>query len=246
MSGPRLPGEPAQVAGQGFEDQAQAWIAWARTPGFDSYWVYRDAFFDEVMPPAGAATLELGCGEGRVTRDLVARGHQVTAVDASPSLIAAAGAADQASTYLVAHAEALPLADCSFDLAVAYNSLMDVENLGAAVQELGRVLRPGGRLAVCVTHPVSDAGEFQGPEESAPFIITKSYLGRHPFHCREQRSGLEMDFDGWAYDLESYSRALEAAGLLLELIREPPPSAGRPRRRRIPNFLMWRAIKPAV
>ena len=54
----------------GFEERAQGWLAWARTPGHDAYWTYRDAFFD-LVPAAGAATLEIGCGEGRAARDLV-------------------------------------------------------------------------------------------------------------------------------------------------------------------------------
>ena len=69
----------------GFEERAQGWLAWAGTPGHDAYWTYRDAFF-ALVPEPGAATLEVGCGEGRVARDLVARGHRVTGLDASPTL----------------------------------------------------------------------------------------------------------------------------------------------------------------
>ena len=225
--------------GQGWEDRAESWLRWARSPNFDAYWLYRDAFFDEVVPAPGAATLEVGCGEGRVARDLADRGHLVTAVDASPSLVAAAAAADPRSEYLVAPAERLPFADGVFDLVVAYNSLMDVEDMSQAVAEAGRVMSPGGRLAVCVTHPVSDAGEFTDDGEGAPFLITGSYLGARPFLYHAERDGIAMDFDGWAFDMECYSRALEAVGLAFELIREPPPAGDRsPRRRRIPNFLI--------
>jgi tRNA G46 methylase TrmB len=54
------------------EEQAQNWLAWARTPGHDVYWHYRSEFF-ALVAPAGRATLEIGCGEGRVARDLAAR-----------------------------------------------------------------------------------------------------------------------------------------------------------------------------
>jgi SAM-dependent methyltransferase len=75
-----------------WEDQAENWLAWARTPGHDAYWYYRDALFP-LLPPPGRRTLEIGCGEGRVVRDLVARGHRVVGVDSSPTLLrhAAAG-----------------------------------------------------------------------------------------------------------------------------------------------------------
>ena len=77
----------------GWEDRAAQWLAWARTPDFDAYWSYRDAFFALVPAPAGGRTLEVGCGEGRVARDLTARGHRVTALDPSPALLRAAASA---------------------------------------------------------------------------------------------------------------------------------------------------------
>jgi SAM-dependent methyltransferase len=87
-----------------FEWQAGSWLAWARTPGHDAYWQYRDAFFEELLPAPGRLTLEVGCGEGRVARDLTRRGHLVVALDASPTLAASAAAADPDGRYLVADA----------------------------------------------------------------------------------------------------------------------------------------------
>src|SRR5262245_24605603 len=63
-------------AAMSWEDQAENWLAWARTPGHDAYWSYRDLFF-RLLPAPGRRTLEVGCGEGRVARDLAARGHRV-------------------------------------------------------------------------------------------------------------------------------------------------------------------------
>jgi SAM-dependent methyltransferase len=125
-----------------WEQEAENWIGWARKPGHDAYWLYRDAFF-ELLPPPGRATLDVGCGEGRVTRDLTARGHRVVAVDASPTLVRAASQADAEGEYLVADAAALPFDDASFDLVVAYNSLMDVQDMPGAVREAARVLQTG-------------------------------------------------------------------------------------------------------
>jgi ubiquinone/menaquinone biosynthesis C-methylase UbiE len=141
-----------------WEWQADRWLAWARTPGHDAYWLFRDSFFDAIVPAPGRLTLEVGCGEGRVARDLVRLGHTVVAPDASPTLVAKATAADPAGRYLVADAAALPFGDGSVDLVVTYNSLMDVADMPAAVREASRVLTPGGRLCVCVTHPTTDAG----------------------------------------------------------------------------------------
>ncbi len=156
---------------QGWEDRAETWIEWTRRPRFDAYWAYRQTFLEEVLPPPGRATLEVGCGEGRVARDMASRGHVVTAIDASPTLIASASAADTGSTYRVATAEKLPFDDSSFDIVVAYNSLMDVEDMPAVVLEAARVLTSDGNMAVCVTHPLCDAGTFPDFSSNAPFVI---------------------------------------------------------------------------
>jgi SAM-dependent methyltransferase len=234
-----------------FEWQAGSWLRWARTPDHDAYWQYRDAFFDELLPAPGRLTLEVGCGEGRVARDLAARGHRVVALDASPTLAVSAAAADPAGRYLVADAAALPFGNGCFDLVVAYNSLMYVDDMPAAVAEAARVLEPGRPLCVCVTHPTADAGRFQSTEPNALFVIAGSYLGRHRVDEPFERDGLQMHFTGWRYPLEAYARALEDAGLLIERLREPPAPdaalAARPgyeRWQRLPNFLHLRAVKP--
>jgi SAM-dependent methyltransferase len=239
----------------GWEDRAQQWLAWARTPEFDGYWGYRDAFF-ALVPPPGRRTLEIGCGEGRVSRDLTARGHRVTALDASPTLLDAARERDSAAEYVLAAAEALPFPDASFDLAVIYNVLMDVADMPAAVAEAARVLTPGGCLCACVTHPFADAGRWADVDDpDSPFLVEGSYLEARRFDLPMERGGLTMRFDGMAYPLEDYARAVEAGGLVIEALREPPATGTlghRPegeswrRWRRIPNFLMWRARRPAA
>ena len=54
-----------------------------------------------------------------------ALGHDVTGLDASPTLVGAARDADPGGTYVVGDALALPFGDGAFDLVVAYNSLID-------------------------------------------------------------------------------------------------------------------------
>ncbi|HEV8602931.1 MAG TPA: class I SAM-dependent methyltransferase [Gaiellaceae bacterium] len=233
-----------------WEREALNWAAWARTPGHDSYWIYSPMFF-ELVPKPGRATLEIGCGEGRVTRDLKERGHQVVAVDASPTLVRLAQEKDPDGEYLLADAAALPFEDAAFDLVVSYNSLMDIQDMPSAVREAGRVLEPEGCFCACVTHPLMDAGRFVSHDPGAAFVIAGSYFGRRRFEGTFERDGLAVTFHGWCYPLEDYARALEDAGLLIEALREPPiPSevvTAKPREEphsRIPMFLHLRAVKP--
>jgi SAM-dependent methyltransferase len=234
----------------GWEDRAESWIEWTRRPNFDAYWAYRQTFLEDVLPAPGHATLEIGCGEGRVARDMARRGHSVTAVDASPTLLEAAAASDPGSVYRLANAAQLPFADSSFDVVVAYNSLMDVEHMPSVVLEACRVLTMEGTLAVCVTHPLCDAGTFTGHAADSPFVIEDSYRGERAFEVVVERDGITMDFGGYQYDLESYARAFEDAGLAITRVREPAPDLragvaqpGLERGVRIPYFLMLRLTK---
>jgi SAM-dependent methyltransferase len=230
-----------------WDQEADNWARWARTPGHDAYWYYRDAFFDEIVPAAGRCTVEVGCGEGRVARDLQNRGHRVVAIDRSRRLLHYAKDSDPGGMYLLANAARLPLADGSCDIVIAYNSLMDVADLRTTVSEATRVLAPGGHMCVCVTHPLSNAGTFLNSESESAFHISESYFGRRRFEGTFERDGHTITFRGWSMALEDYMRTFEAAGLFLETLREPLPTdmcAGFARWHRVPMFLTMRLVKP--
>jgi 2-polyprenyl-3-methyl-5-hydroxy-6-metoxy-1,4-benzoquinol methylase len=78
------------VLREAWDANARAWIAWARFPGHDSYWrFHRDAFVP-LVPAPGRLTLDIGCGEGRVGRDLGRLGHRVLGLDGSAAMAEAA------------------------------------------------------------------------------------------------------------------------------------------------------------
>jgi SAM-dependent methyltransferase len=228
-----------------WDEESSNWLAWARTPGFDAYWYYRDDFFDLVLPAGPAATLEIGCGEGRVARDLVARGHVVTGVDTAADLVRHAKDADRRSGYLVAEARRLPFHAERFDLVVAYNSLQVVPDMAVTVAECTRVLRRGGYLCFCVAHPVTDLGDWAGGDPGR-LLIRQDYFDSIRVEATVERDGLRMTFRGWTHSLQAYATALHDAGLLIEIIREPQPRApGRwDRWSAVPLFMNVRAVKP--
>jgi ubiquinone/menaquinone biosynthesis C-methylase UbiE len=160
-----------------WEAHASQWIEWARAPGHDCYWRYhRDQFLQIVPSPGRRRTIDIGCGEGRLTRDLKMLGHDVVGIDASPSLVAAAREADPLMDIRLADAVELPLDDASADLAIAFMSLQDIDDMVAAVQEAARVLQPGGRFCLAVVHPINSAGRFEAKAADARFIIAGDYL----------------------------------------------------------------------
>jgi SAM-dependent methyltransferase len=229
-----------------WETQADNWVHLARTSGLDVYWDYRDAFFDKVVPPPGRVTLEVGCGEGRVTRDLLARGHSVVSIDGSPSLVRAALDLDGSRRYALADALDLPVSTASCDLAVAYNSLMDFDDMPRAVVEVARILQPGSAFCVCVVHPVLDAGAFAGDAPDAPYCLRRPYLGSHPYEGLAADEG-SVTLRGWSHSLEAYASAFFAAGFVINAMYEPAAagsSSGADQRwNEYPLFLFLRAIK---
>jgi SAM-dependent methyltransferase len=225
-------------AAQDWEEQAKNWIAWSRKPNFDSYWRYREEFL--ALVPSGTATVDIGCGEGRVSRDLTARGHTVTGVDAAPTMIAAAREADPNGTYLRADAADLPFEDNSFDVAVAYNTMMDVADLPGSIREAARVLTPGGRLCIAITHPIINTGTMV----DGNFVLGQPYFETRRFTDLIERDGMTMLFQGWNHPLTGFTRPLEDSGLLIEAIREPKAVSAKGKVWPYPFHLWLRAVKP--
>jgi len=189
---------------------ADEWITWARKPGHDPFWAYETRLESFLGHGTGSA-LEVGCGEGRVSRLLSRYGYKVTATDPVDAFIEAARDAGSADAYAICPADNLPFADDSFDLAVAYNVLMDVEDVEASLKEIVRTLRPKGTLFVSIVHPFADIGRFETENKDAAFVIDQPYFGRNLFQDAVERDGLTMSFFGWSQPLEAYFSALEAA-----------------------------------
>jgi SAM-dependent methyltransferase len=230
-----------------WEAAARQWIEWARAPGLDCYWRYHRDQFLELVPRPRRRTIDIGCGEGRLTRDLKALGHAIVGIDASPTLVAAARAADPDMDIRLGDAAALPFEDAIADLAIAFMSLQDIEDMPAAVREAARVLEPGGRLCLAIVHPINSAGHFERDGADAPFVIAGDYLRPFDYTGKAEGGGLSLTLHSRHRPIGDYFRALEAAGLLVEALRETDiPEHGivkdRSRRwQRLPLFLHLRA-----
>jgi SAM-dependent methyltransferase len=234
-----------------WEAHANQWIEWARAPGHDSYWRYHRDQFLQIVPSPGRRTIDIGCGEGRLTRHLKELGHDVVGIDASPSLVTAARAADPLMDIRLADAGALPLDDASADLAIAFMSLHDIDLMPAAVREVARVLEPGGRLCVAIVHPINSAGRFETNETAdARFIIAGDYLGTFNYSDTVERDGKSNDTPQPALAAGELFSGSAGGRLLVEALREPkiPDHAivlQRSRRwQRLPLFLHLRARRP--
>jgi len=106
-----------------------------------------------LLPLAGQHIVELGCGAAQLSRALLARhtDSRVTALEVDERQHAKNLATPQAGlTFIAAGAQAIPLPDASFDLALMLKSLhhVAVPLMAQALGEVARVVRPGGHLYV--------------------------------------------------------------------------------------------------
>lgn len=105
-----------------------------------------------VGPVCGTMLLDVGCGDAVLSVRLAAAGAEVTGVDTDPRMLAAARErarnSGEAIAFVQANVLSLPFPDSSFDTVVAVAVLCFIEDIERAVEEMARVLRPGGRLVL--------------------------------------------------------------------------------------------------
>jgi len=134
--------------------------------GQDRRWKRRLAVLAE--PLAGRRALDLATGTGDIAYALALRGARVVGLDITHRMIelARAKARDQSGrcTFLVADMIALPFPDCSFDVVTTGYGLRNVPDLTQAVDEIARVLAPGGMVLSL---------DFNRPENG---LVRRAYL----------------------------------------------------------------------
>ena len=105
-------------------------------------------FLVSRLPADGGHVLDVAAGTGLVSSELLRRGFRVTALDQSPEMLTLARARlDDRAEIVEASAESLPFEDASFDHLTVTYLLRYVEDPGATLAELARVVRPGGLVA---------------------------------------------------------------------------------------------------
>ena len=100
----------------------------------------------EYLPPPGtrAAVLDVGCGTGEQMAHLRSLGFHVTGVDGSPEMLEYARSRNPDATLIRAHVDDLPFDSAQFDLVVCIEVLRYLPDPQPCINEMARVLRPGG------------------------------------------------------------------------------------------------------
>jgi len=202
----------------------------------------RPSVLAALGPVAGRRVLDAACGPGLYLRELLERGAEVTAFDASPVMVdlARQRTAGRVRVDRAALGEPLPYPDGAFDLVVCALAIHYASDRGAAFAEFCRVLRPGGAAVVSTQHPVMDWLRKGG----SYFRTTlETDVWRMP-------SG-DQAVHFWREPLSALCAAAADAGFLIQGLIEPVPAETMRERHpeeyerlsKEPGFLILRLLK---
>jgi SAM-dependent methyltransferase len=193
---------------------------------------------EQILPmaarllPGFERVLEIGCGEGQVSRRIsCADGDDapvVVGIDRSFPQVAEAARRGGGPHYAQATVAPLPFGPATFDAVVACLVLEHVDDEVAAIEEAARVLRPGGCFVLFINHPLLQTPEsgwiddhvLEPPEQ---YWRVGPYLDEVAFHDIVS-PGIEIRFVH--RPLHRYVNAMADAGLLIEHMDEPAPPPG--------------------
>lgn len=197
-----------------YDDQARRYAGIRARP----IQVYTDSAECDVLAPHVAAAgdiLDLGCGEGRLTRWIASRkraqggAFHVHGADFSPAMIdhAIRSNGDLPASYSVGDAMALEFADDSFDLVASCTAPNNFPTLEVALCEIHRVLRPGGIFFATIINA----------QETARFARYAYYAPYYLWQWSKRLAGGPSGYHRVLYSREDLERLLADRFEIVEL-----------------------------
>ncbi len=252
----RRPATAAREARRAWDRAIDAWEDFQETgKDFARDRVHGPALLRMIGPVRGRRVLDVGCGQGRFTRQLARRGARVVGIDWSTRMIELARRHERESRlgidYRVADARAIGRLRSlgTFDRVVACMSFMDMPDLGRVLRGARCRLRDDGRLVFSVSHPMNTSAlGWQNPRgpDRGPMLIGEYFDEQVGVtHWRMARLARPFDTVHWHRTLESWFVMLRHAGFEVVALAEPRSSLAQARQhsvlggsRRFPFFLV--------
>ncbi|MEO8037780.1 MAG: methyltransferase domain-containing protein [Betaproteobacteria bacterium] len=200
-------------------------------------------YLDAMGIDGAARVLDVGCGTGVVARTIARRAGfrgRVTGIDVSPRLIdaarriAAAESLAGATAFHAGDSQSLQLADASFDAVIAHTLISHVDSPAAVLDEMARVVRPGGTIAVfdgdyaSITFGTDDPARGRAMDDAiiAAIVTNPRVMREMPQLLRAAGLDLERSFahvlaevgtaDFWTGSIQSFMKLIPKSGAATE------------------------------
>ena len=180
--------------------------------------------------------LDLGCGNGYISRRLSRLGAILTSVDSSRRIIDLARKRDPSNNFEINYVQSdagnhLSLAGSNFDAVLANMSLMNIQNAQGANNEAYRVLRKDGKFVASISHPCFDNGRFSLWQiEKTAYGVTVSRKIRNYRKSFDTMVEWRVSPDklvqtrAFHRSLSCYAGTLHSAGFVIANLAEPAPN----------------------
>ena len=235
-----------------FWEQHSEWWQRTFTEGADAEYEQQILPLVERVLSGAQRVLDVGCGEGQVARRVARLGADVVGTDPSLSQVRAARERGGSPRFVQARAEHLPCMTAAFDAVLICLALEHVDPFEPAISEVARVLVPGGRFLLLLTHPLLQApgsGWVEDKASGESYWRVGAYL-QDDVAIDEVAPGVYFEFAHRA--LSRYVHAMGEAGLLIEDMIEPAPprqvlveTGGFPNAATIPRLMLMFARRTA-
>ena len=244
-------GVPAREMNTVWEDVA-GWWQEKFTDGADPEYV------EQILPLVAEdldalqprVVLDVGTGEGQIARLAALRGSVVVGVDPATAQLTEATARGEGPSYVAGAASHLPLRSGTVDAVIACLVFEHIEDVDAAIAEVGRALRSGGWFMFLLNHPLL---QTPGSGWIDDHILEEQYWRIGPYLV-EDTTEEEVDpgvFIPFVHrPLSRYVNAMASSGMLVSRMEEPAPPPGFLARAHeyteaasIPRLLYLRAVK---
>ncbi|MFK8023725.1 MAG: class I SAM-dependent methyltransferase [Ilumatobacter sp.] len=210
-----------------WEQHADWWVE-EFTDGADPEYV------EQIVPLAAAElsgarrVLDIGCGDGQISRVAAAAGIDVIGVDPTWNCVSVAAERAGGPSYARAGAAELPFPDASFDTAVACLVFAHIDDVDEAIAEVARVLEPGGSFLFFLNHPILQAPGSVWVDDQ--LVDPPEQYWRLGPYLDEVETVEQVQLGVWIRfihrPLSRYVNALAANSMYVERMVEPAPPPG--------------------
>ena len=207
----------------GWVTSAQAWLdRMPETGDFARKYVLDKPMIERAISDNPKTIVDIGCGDGRFCRFLKRHGITTTGIDPVEKFLEFAAQKDPDGNYLTGFAEALPFENESFDLAVFYLTLIDIDDMPKAIQEAVRILKPGGKILI------ANLNSFFTSNGTIGWIVSQDEEVYRPLgdYFSQRKDWFEWDgmrVRNWHRPLNAYMDVLLKCGMTLTYFDEPQP-----------------------